>query len=94
MLFYKRQCEEATGQIQKLVTSIADLDPQYEELAKARAASESKAGEVTRLQNYISGLNSAVLSEKEHSLNLQGEVERLRIVELELNKEVSGRGER
>jgi len=48
---------------------------------------EEKTAEVTRLHDYASSLNTAIISEKEKGLNLQGEVERLRVVEMELNRE-------
>ncbi|GMH90293.1 hypothetical protein TrVE_jg4796 [Triparma verrucosa] len=85
--FYKRQCESNEAQINQLVQSIADLDPAYDELSKARKLVEDKTGEITRLHDYASSLNTAIISEKEKSLNLQGEVERLRIVEMELKRE-------
>ncbi|GMH72657.1 hypothetical protein TL16_g05973 [Triparma laevis f. inornata] len=85
--FYKRQCEANEAQINNLVQSIADLDPAYDELSKARRLVEDKTGEITRLHDYASSLNTAIISEKEKGLNLQGEVERLRIVEMELKRE-------
>ena len=87
VLFYKNQLITSERQISTLVSSISDLDPAYDELAKARSLASSNSSEVTRLQNYVTSLNSAVLTEKERSLNLSGEVERLKIVELEIKKE-------
>lgn len=53
----------------------------------ARKSIGIKSDEIMRLHNYASGLNSAIIEEKEKSLSLQGEVERLRIVEMEITKE-------
>ena len=83
----KQQCESNEAQINQLVQSIADLDPAYSELSKARRLVEEKTTEVTRLHDYASSLNTAIICEKEKGLNLQGEVERLRVVEMELNRE-------
>ena len=63
--FYKRQCESNEAQINQLVQSIADLDPAYDELSKARKLVEDKTGEITRLHDYASSLNTAIISEKE-----------------------------
>ena len=87
--FYRKQCENNEKQIADLVQSISDLDPAYEELSKSRLEAEKKTSEITRLHNYASGLNSAIIEEKEKSLSLQGEVERLKVVEMELSKENS-----
>ena len=85
--FYRKQCENNEKQIEDLVQSISDLDPAYEELSRAREEAEKKTSEITRLHTYASGLNSAIIEEKEKSLGLQGEVERLKVVEMELAKE-------
>ena len=87
--FYRKQCENNEKQIADLVQSISDLDPAYEELSKTRLEAEKKTSEITRLHTYASGLNSAIIEEKEKSLSLQGEVERLKVVEMELSKENS-----
>lgn len=85
--FYRKQCENNEKQIADLVQSISDLDPAYEELSKVRLEAEKKTSEITRLHTYASSLNSAIIEEKEKSLSLQGEVERLKVVEMELSKE-------
>ena len=86
--FYKSQVDVLNGRVETLLDDIRSLPPPESDIASLRTQLTDKSSEVTRLTNYASKLNTSILSEKGRSLELQGEVERLRIVELELRKEL------
>jgi len=88
--FYKNKCIELENALEESIQNFAAADPTYDELTAARSLASSNTSEVSHLRNYANQLNSTIICEKEKSLTLQGEVERLKIVELELTKENEG----
>jgi len=85
--FYKNKCVELEKTLAETIKNFSEADPTYNELSAVRELAEKNTSEVTRLRTYSSRLNSSIICEKEKCITLQGEVEHLKIVEMELSKE-------
>jgi hypothetical protein len=85
--FYRAKCVDYEDQQLELVETISMLDPNFVELASARRSLERKSSECTQLQQYASSLNNAILNEKEKSLTMAGEIEKLQIAVMEAKRE-------
>jgi hypothetical protein len=91
--FYKSMCITHEEHVQSLSQQLEDQTPLHKStpLGELEILVGVKAQEITRLNDYATLVGVSVLEEKERTLNLQGEVERLKIVEMELKHEINRR---